>query len=52
MGDVRQEIALYNKSTIEILCRIILGGGIMRRVVVDMQNALFCLLYTSDAADD
>ena len=41
MGDVRQEIALYNKSTIEILCRIILGGGIMRRVVVDMQNALF-----------
>ena len=23
MGDVRQEIALYNKSTIEILCRII-----------------------------
>lgn len=41
MGDVRQEIALYNKSTIEILYRIILGGGIMRRVVVDMQNALF-----------
>ena len=41
MGDVRQEIALYNKSTVEILCRIILGGGIMRRVVVDMQNALF-----------
>ena len=41
MGDVRQEIALYNKNTIEILCRIILGGGIMRRVVVDMQNALF-----------
>lgn len=41
MGDVRQEIALYNKSTIEILCRIIQGGGIMRRVVVDMQNALF-----------
>ena len=40
MGDVRQEIALYNKNTIEILC-IILGGGIMRRVVVDMQNALF-----------
>lgn len=40
-GDVRQEIALYNKSTIEILYRIILGGGIMRRVVVDMQNALF-----------
>ena len=28
MGDVRQEIALYNKSTIEILYRIILGGGI------------------------
>ena len=41
MGDVRQEIALYNKSTIEILYRIIRGGGIMRRVVVDMQNALF-----------
>lgn len=41
MGDVRQEIVLYNKSTIEILYRIILGGGIMRRVVVDMQNALF-----------
>lgn len=39
MGDVRQEIALYN--IVERLYRIILGGGIMRRVVVDMQNALF-----------
>ena len=41
MGDVQYASAVYNKDTRVRVYLIILGGGIMRRVVVDMQNALF-----------
>ena len=46
MGDVRQEIALYNKSTIEILYRIILGGGDVYKRQIEVLRHLFFIILS------